>query len=347
MAQSTSWQPADDDNLYTLPESDRAGILSSTRTVVEQGENVWINMEQVIALCEQWVEEAQQTENAVVVEQWNTQYHFYDGSERTVNWLLVLDALNFCFWGQKDQPGWSIDYQGEILNGYWAEAASLKRAVEEGIPLWDARFLKTISRETMAQIFRGSQTIPLLEQRVMNAQEVGRVLLEQYAGQFTRAIEQAGGSAIELALLLAKNFPSFNDVATYRNHHVRLLKRAQICAADIHHAFAGKQWGAFHDLDQLTVFADYKLPQVLRYYNVLEYHPSLAERIDNKDVLDANSEEEVEIRAATIWACELLRRRMQQRGHKVTPAEIDQRLWLLGQKSADMKPYHRTRTIFY
>jgi len=89
------------------------------------------------------------------------------------------------------------------------------------------------------------------------------------------------------------------------------------------------------------------LPQVLRYYNVLEYHPALAERIDNKDVLDANSEEEVEIRAATIWACELLRRRMQQRGHKVTSAEIDQRLWLLGQKSADMKPYHRTRTIFY
>src|SRR6266480_7817272 len=125
MAQSTSWQPADEDDLYTLPESDRAGILSSTRIVVEQGEHVWINMDQVISLCEQWIEEAQQTESTLVVEPWNTRYHFHDDSERTVNWLLVLDALNFCFWGENDQPRWSIDYQGEILNGYWAEAASL------------------------------------------------------------------------------------------------------------------------------------------------------------------------------------------------------------------------------
>jgi Potential Queuosine, Q, salvage protein family len=347
MAQSTAWQPVDDDDFYALPESDRAGILSSTRIAVEQGENVWINMDQVVALCEQWIEETPPGEETAIVEQWNTNYHFYDGSERTVNWLLLLDALNFCFWGEKDQPRWTIDYRGETLNGYWAEAASLTRAVEEGMPLWDAKYLSTISAETMAQIFRGSQAIPLLEQRVMNAQEVGRVLLEQYAGQFAHAIEQVEGSAVELALLLAKNFPSFNDIATYRNHHVRFLKRAQICAADIHHAFMGKQWGAFRDLDELTIFADYKLPQVLRYYNVLEYHPTLAKRIDNQGMVDANSEEEVEIRATTIWACELLRRMMHQRGFQVTSAEIDQRLWSLGQKLADMKPYHRTRTIFY
>ncbi|TMC84749.1 MAG: hypothetical protein E6J10_09115, partial [Chloroflexi bacterium] len=94
-------------------------------------------------------------------------------------------------------------------------------------------------------------------------------------------------------------------------------------------------------------FADYKLPQVLRHFGVLEYHPTLAERIDNQQLLEAGSEEEVEIRAATIWACELLRREMIRQDHPVTAAEIDLRLWLLGQNSSEMRPYHRTRTIYY
>ena len=55
----------------------------------------------------------------------------------------------------------------------------------------------------------------------------------------------------------------------------------------------------------------------------------------------------MEIRAATIWACELLRRAMQEYGHFITAADIDLRLWQMGQQSAEMRPYHRTRTIYY
>jgi len=97
----------------------------------------------------------------------------------------------------------------------------------------------------------------------------------------------------------------------------------------------------------LTIFADYKLPQVLRHYHVLEYDSTLAQRIDNQELLPAESEEEIEIRAATIWACELLRRTIQQHGYATTAAEIDLRLWLMGQQLTEMRPYHRTRTIYY
>jgi hypothetical protein len=337
----------DDEDLYSLPAHDPAGIFSSTRVVIELGEHVWINQDQVESLAQRWLQEEQEAETRSDEALWDAQYHFHDGSEQTVNWLLLLDALNFCFWAEKDQPRWTIDYQGEILNGYWAEAAALKRAVEEGLPLWDAKYLSTISDETIAQIFRGTQTIPLLEQRGNNAREVGQILLERFDGQFTRAIEQTNHNAVELALLLADTFPSFHDVTSYRQHEVRFFKRAQICAADLHHAFGGKEWGNLADLDKLTAFADYKLPQVLRHYNVLEYCPPLAEQIDNQELIMAGSEEEIEIRAATIWACELLRRRLSVQGHVANAAEIDQKLWLLGQNSTDMRPYHRTRTIYY
>ncbi|MBV8821941.1 MAG: hypothetical protein JO123_04030, partial [Ktedonobacteraceae bacterium] len=36
-----------------------------------------------------------------------------------------------------------------------------------------------------------------------------------------------------------------------------------------------------------------------------------------------------------------------QRGRVMNALQIDQKLWLLGQNSAAMRPYHRTRTIYY
>jgi hypothetical protein len=338
----------DNEDNYPVPDNDQLGVLSTTQHVVTLGEQVWINQDQVERLSERWIREEENGDPiGSTAPQWDTRYHFYDGTERTVNWLLLLDALNFCFWAEPGQPRWSIDYQGRTLNGYRAEAAALKRATEEDIPLWDAEYLSTISSETVAHIFRGTETIPLFEQRVEHARETGRVLLQHFDGQFTHAIEQAGKSAVALVLLLATHFPSFHDVTTYRRQEVRFFKRAQICVADIYSAFGGKQWGAFPDISKLTAFADYKLPQVLRHYNVLEYCPSLAKRIDNQELLAAGSEEEVEIRAATIWACELLQRALEQRGYTTTAVAIDQKLWLLGQNTPDMFPYHRTRTIYY
>jgi len=346
MAEYVSWNTFSEEDPYTLEGPDDLGVLSSTREVVEQGEYVWIDGDALGLLSDKWAREVG-TDSSSDVFTWYDRYHFHDGTERTLNWLLLLDALNFCFWAEKGQPRWRIEYQGEVLDGYWAEAASLTRAVEEGIPLWDAEYLRNVSGKEVAHIFRGEHTIPLFEQRLNNMHEVGRVLLERFDGQFVHAIEQADGSAIRLALLLAQDFPSFHDVASFRKREIRFLKRAQICAADIYGSFSGKGWGAFSDFDRLTAFADYKLPQVLRHFNVLEYDPTLAKRIDHQELLESGSEEEVELRAATIWACELLRREMAARNHPMSAAAIDQRLWLLGQHTLELRPYHRVRTIYY
>jgi hypothetical protein len=129
---------------------------------------------------------------------------------------------------------------------------------------------------------------------------------------------------------------------------VPLLKRAQICVADLHAAFEGQGWGAFDDLDQLTAFADYKLPQLLRAHGALVYAPELAAAVDSYTEIPAGSDEEIEIRAATIWAVELLRRALAARGVSRTASAIDYRLWVESQTATpDMRPYHRTRTVYY
>jgi hypothetical protein len=98
--------------------------------------------------------------------------------------------------------------------------------------------------------------------------------------------------------------------------------------------------------DQLTAFADYRLPQVLRHLGGLEYSSSLAEVVDAGAILPAGSAPEVEIRACTIVACELLKRHLAER----TTADIDLGLWLMGQDlrtDPTLLPHHRTPGQWY
>jgi hypothetical protein len=125
-------------------------------------------------------------------------------------------------------------------------------------------------------------------------------------------------------------------------------KRAQIFVSDIHSAFRGRSWGELHDVSVLTAFADYKLPQVLREFGVISYRPELAHRIDNLHHLPSGGEEEVEIRAMTVWAVEKIREAFLSMGKKVRSSQVDNWLWQLGQHEPFRKrPYHRCRTIYY
>lgn len=68
-------------------------------------------------------------------------------------------------------------------------------------------------------------------------------------------IEKANGSAGRLVNLLAKHFPSFRDETRFDGRKVRLMKRAQIFVADLWASMNGKGYGAFEDIDHLTMFA--------------------------------------------------------------------------------------------
>ncbi|MBD3305949.1 hypothetical protein GF339_06165 [candidate division KSB3 bacterium] len=317
--------------MLIMPES--LPVIESTRYVVEHSDHVRINKEAA----------RQMLLRGEVNATWYPDLHLADP-----DWIFVLDALNFCFWADPNRAKWSIEYGGEALSGYWALAASLKRAHEEGMPLTNAEFLATISSKTVAKIFRGTETIPLLQERVHHLREVGRILLDEYDGTFVNLLQKVQRSAVKLVEEVVSHFPSFNDIATYKGKTVCLYKRAQLLVADLHGAFEGEGYGDFTDLNQLTIFADYKLPQVLRHYRVLEYDRHLATLVDTCQPLAPGSAEEVEIRAATVQAGEIMRQSLAQRGCQIPAFKLDWWLWTLGQNDAAReKPYHRTRTVFY
>ena len=61
-------------------------------------------------------------------------------------------------------------------------------------------------------------------------------------------------------------------------------------------ACSGKGLGSFNDMQELTMFADYRVPQFLRDAGVMVYSDRLAAIVDAGTELLAGSEEETQIR---------------------------------------------------
>jgi len=287
-------------------------------------------------------------EGGVEVPPWNRTYHFCNRERETVSYLLVLDSLNFCFWPTSEENRWEIAWGSRRLSGYFALAASLTRAMKLGIPLERAGYLAGLSLERLREILGGQGELQLMDERVTILNKLGRVLEEEYHGNASGFLEAAGGSAEKLVSFLVERIPSFRDVAEYRGRRVSFYKRAQIFCADLYGAFEGRGWGHFEDIDRLTAFADYKLPQVLRHLKILHYDNELAQRVDRMVPLTEGSPEEIEIRANTISAVEMIREELARLGRPLKAFEVDWVLWNLGQKEEfSSRPHHRTVTIFY
>jgi len=60
------------------------------------------------------------------------------------------------------------------------------------------------------------------------------------------------------------------------------------------------------EIDQLTTFADYRVPQILREMGVLVYSADLSAVVDAKETIASSTRFEVEIRASTVVAVDKL-----------------------------------------
>ena len=318
------------------------GILPACEFVVDNARHVTLNLPVLESLARKWVDQPFQ------VPGWDEPIHWRGTPEETLHYILLLDALNFCFWVDPGQQRWEVDYQGQSFNGYKALSVALRRALEEGVTLTQAETLAELSLDQLARVLRGKGQIPMLEQRLEHANQVGRQLLDLWQGDFSRAVASCKGSGLALRALIARDFRCFYDVSHYQGRDIPIYKRAQITVVDIAGSLNFQGYGEFGDLDQLTAFADYKIPQVLRALGIMEYSPELADRVDRQQLLTAGCPEEVEIRAAMVWAVELIRRAMMDLGRPLMAYELDWFFWNLGQSQLpEEKPYHRVRTVFY
>ena len=256
--------------------------------------------------------------------------------------IFILDSINFCFWEKKGKQKWTIEHpKGQVYDGWNALVASFDRALENDIPLLDPGYLSGLSETDAHHTFRGTEgkRIPLLKQRTAILRESGRILQKDFNGNIKNLIKQADYDAANIALTTIKHFPSFRDSSRINGRKVNFFKRAQIFAYDL----SLLKDMNMTNIENLTAFADYKLPQLLRSFGILRYRRSLARKVDTMELISKHNREEIEIRSATIWVCDQIVKIL-----NVPAVTVDNALWYLSHSGArTMKPYHRTLTICY
>ena len=301
------------------------------------------------AAIELYAASIQATDGKVLMEgvEWDACGWHYDadaaaGGPMTCQYVFLMDALNFCFW-----PTAGLEYDTLAL--------SLKHALEADSHAFDASNLANMTTEKLASWFPTALPLPEIEERVLRVRELGCALESEFQGLAANMLRCAAGSAVRLVQLLLQHIPGFRDTSIYKGRLVHLYKRVQICVADVWAAYGRRTTPKneldvfyFTDIDQLTMFADYRVPQILREMSVMKYSNALAKQIDSMQEIPSGSEEEVEIRACTVVAVDLLQQALLRRGLQLLVVEVDWLLWQRGEASKDnMPPHHRTSTIFY
>ncbi|KAG2124249.1 uncharacterized protein EDB93DRAFT_1194322 [Suillus bovinus] len=310
-----------------------------------------------------------------------------------LNWIFLISSLNFSFWsekeGQLDRYGveWRASWNSQtttVHTGYWSLVAALNRALEEGIPIIDPQFYSSEALcpdSLIAHVFRpapqSSESIPLLNERLAIMREVGAILCnDEFGGSYLGFLQafqrryENQGTALDLVQFVTDSFPSFRDDRMFNGRRVYFWKRSQILVAETWAAFYPESPYTPHPIfpglngaciSSLTMFADYRVPQILHHLRILAYPQSLKHELCAGTQLESGSREEMSLRAASIVAVERIRSEMVRCGSdwEASCVLIDFYLWDLAKKlqggkeclegieTEDILPVHRTRSIWY
>jgi putative queuosine salvage protein len=267
-----------------------------------------------------------------------------------VDFVLTATSINFAFTDFETRERWEVTDGDRVFADADGLHFCLQRALTEGIRVLDGAWLAAVEEDELRRILRGGNSeLQLLGERAHILRDVGAVLVERYSGRFSNVLGERsrlyddGDGFLEV---LVRDFPRFDDLASYDGETVRFWKLAQLSVWILEATLPGGT--GFEDLDRLTAFADYIVPAALRVLGITRYSDELEAAVQEGRLIEASSPWEVEIRAHTIYACEELARQINELRPpelRVIVPQVDARLWVPFHRTH--YPHHLTRTIYY
>ena len=256
--------------------------------------------------------------------------------ETIINFLLIYESINFSFWGE---PKWTIDTNIGKLDGSIALLYVLLQYVKES----KSTDFSSMSKKEFLKILKGNIKIPLFEERFKIIKEVSAIVNDKMQGNFYQYIKDIT-SDIELFETIIANFPSFKDERLYNKQTIYFYKLAQLLTSDILHIREQKEKIKVN-YTHLVGCADYKIPQILRQFGILNYDNNLAKIVDNHSEISINSIYEVEIRANMITVINMINKKL---NYKYCRIDINDFIYMQkSNKNFKMRPYHLTRCTNY
>ena len=310
-------------------------VLETSKFVVDNAKHVKINYDKANEL----IDELLKFDNVHYLTK--VPYGVYDMSTRDIiNFLLIYDSIDFSFWGN---PKWTINVNGKDLDGGIALLHCIFNMFDGRDSLEVYKQLENMTLEDFKEILKGNIDIPLLEERYKIASSIAEIVNKKMNGSFNDYIKDMNTDQ-EIFKTILNNFSGFEDTRTYKGQTVYFYKLAQLLTSDILHVIENKEQKEV-DYSNLLGCADYKIPQVMQGFGILEYDTKLSSLLETKTEIEENSEYEVEIRASMIVVINYI---WEQIDKSIDRIDINDFIWNKGQdKTKKYKPYHLTRTKSY
>lgn len=256
------------------------------------------------------------------------------GIEKTVNFLLLFEAIDYSFWGS---PKWSVKTQDMVIDG---SEALLYKLLEYVRNTNNYDFSKVTFKE-FRDILSGSIEIPLLEERYKTLVNISNIVNDKMNGNFYEYIKEYTRD-IDLFNLIIDNFSSFTDEREYNGKKIYFYKLAQLLTSDILHMRMLLE-NVWIDVSSLVGCADYKIPQTMRAIGILEYSNNLGKIIDSKLEIEQSSSYEVEIRASMLVVIDYISKKI-----NADRIDINDFFFIYKKIVKDIaKPYHLCRNVNY
>lgn len=264
--------------------------------------------------------------------------------EELILFVLSIDSVNFCFWPYESINKDEYEYDN-LVKGFRDQLSIYSTANNVGF--YTSKNLINLKIQNLIDLNIFPKYFPLLDERTRSLNELGYFVKYILKDKPSNLLNLANNNCLDIAELLIKEISTFRDESFYKGKQVFLYKRAQIASADLYSSLKEKNINLINS-DKLTMFPDYRVPQILNELEILEYNKNLKEKINNKEIINANSEQEIEIRLITVYVVELIKKALLNKNINLKSIEIDYMLWNEGEKLRNsIVNHHRTLTIFY
>lgn len=321
-----------------------APVLTSVRPVIDRARHVTVSPEAIESVAD-WMayEEFTFPRNLS-----SAPRELGDDPDAAIDLTMLVACLNFAFSDFTTSEKFIVVRDGVDHVDTDGMSVCIHEAIAAGQPLLEGSYQSSVTVEGLDQLFDGSITMPMLGERAWILNEVGQTLVDRYDGRFHNFVRDcspamyADGDGLLERLLV--EFPRFADASDYHGHRVELYKLAQLALWSLHSAGLVE----LTDLDRMSAFADYIVPVALRVMGIMSYSEELERTIMQGEIVPRDSDEEIEIRASSLYATALLtdaiNTRRPQELALVIP-QLDYRLWKT--YHATFWPHHLTPTTMY
>jgi hypothetical protein len=263
-----------------------------------------------------------------------------DSFEEMCLYYLVFNSINYCYFDEYDNRFQDGKNRSSTLAGL--------RITENWDQLKDPQFLAHVDEVYMlGELFKAEIPISLVKERAAAFREIGEFILQNPDFTFQKMFAKHHRNAYFVSQMIPNYLPSWRDP---------FFKRAQL--------FVGMVQGRFQadapfdkGLKDLTIFADYRVPQTLHDLGIISYRAPMLSILYAGQFIPCGSRMELEIRAASIVGADLLKEALNvYYGGALTSLEMDYFLWGI-KRQKDSLPegvfnnrkvsHHRTMTTDY